>query len=105
MLFEQTTTNDVATWSFKAPPLPSPSPLQSSLSALRGTLPGPSRDLQSIRKTSEALSNFTGYMSSQLYAMPQTLRYSPSGLPSVLSPEEEEIRREIRALKGLMLNR
>ncbi|EKM59307.1 uncharacterized protein PHACADRAFT_249711 [Phanerochaete carnosa HHB-10118-sp] len=105
VLFEQDTTDDVSVWSFKAPLPPPPSALQLALSALHEALPGPSRDLASIRKTYDALSNFTGYMSSQLYAMPSNLRFTANGMSTVLSPEEEEIRREIRALKGLMLNR
>lgn len=105
MLFEQNTANDVSVWSFKVPPPPPPSALESSLSVLHEALPGPSRDLKSVRKTYDALSNFTGYMSSQLYAMPSNLRFTANGMSTVLSPEEEEIRREIRALKGLMLNR
>ena len=34
-----------------------------------------------------------------------SLRASALGLGSALSPEAEEVRREIRALKGLVLNR
>lgn len=32
-------------------------------------------------------------------------RFTATGLSTSLTPEEEEIRREIRALKGLVLNR
>ncbi|GJE84358.1 hypothetical protein PsYK624_004340 [Phanerochaete sordida] len=103
VLFEENAANDVSVWSFKAPPPPLPSALESSLSDLRDALPGPSRDLQSIRDVYQTLSSFTGYLSSQLYKLP-SFRSTPTGLSS-LSPEEEDIRREIRALKGLMLNR
>ena len=55
----------------------------------------------------QALSDLTGYISSQVY-----LPYRGfsgvggfSGSSSLLSPAEEELRREIRALKGLVLNR
>jgi hypothetical protein len=34
-----------------------------------------------------------------------SVKYTPTGVVSALSPEEEEIRREIRSLKGLVLNR
>lgn len=104
-LFEENATNDVSVWTFKAPPPPPPSALESSLSALREALPGPIRDRKNTRDTYEALSSFTGYLSSQLYALPSNIRFTATGMSTALSPEEEEIRREIRALKGLMLNR
>ncbi|KAF9006508.1 hypothetical protein BDQ17DRAFT_1238847 [Cyathus striatus] len=93
-------------WTF-TPPAPEPSsPIVQSLNALHLSLPkvpkGRSSPFQHVLQT---LSDLTGYISTQVY-----LPYHPStgaGIPSsgTLSPVVEELRREIRALKGLLLNR
>ena len=85
-MFEETTENDISVWSFKAPPPPPPSALQSALSSLYDTLPGPSRDLQSIRNAYQSLSSFTGYLSTQLYSLPSNVRFTATGM-SVLSDD------------------
>jgi hypothetical protein len=104
-LFEQNTENDFVIWSFSEPSPPPPSALISSLSALSAAMPEPRPQNTSLQKTSEALSEFTGYIATQTYALPTSYRFNSSGLSTTLSPEEEEVRREIRALKGLVLNR
>lgn len=55
----------------------------------------------------QALASLTGYIATQTYAtfrMPTAPFGAGLGAPG-LSTEEEEVRREIRALKGLVLNR
>ncbi|THH28799.1 hypothetical protein EUX98_g5397 [Antrodiella citrinella] len=103
-LFHQADT----TWTYTAASPPAPTPLYTSLQSLQTALPLP----QSIYKpkyqhTLQALSDFTGYIATQTYAAPAMFRLGVSGPGSggVLSPEAEEARREIRALKGLVLNR
>lgn len=52
------------------------------------------------------MSDFTGYLSTQVYLpyrSPSVAGILPSG--NGQSTVEEELRREIRALKGLVLNR
>ncbi|KIP12749.1 hypothetical protein PHLGIDRAFT_97395 [Phlebiopsis gigantea 11061_1 CR5-6] len=103
-LFSQTEADGTVLWSFTPPPeQPSP-PLLSSLATLRDTLPGPQPPSTSLQGTQEALSDLTGYVSAQTYTMP-SYRFTAPGLSTTLTPEEEEVRREIRALKGLVLNR
>jgi hypothetical protein len=55
-------------------------------------------------QTLETLSNLTGYISSQIHFAP-TFGSNNTKKPSALGPIEEEVRREIKALKGLALNR
>jgi hypothetical protein len=56
----------------------------------------------------QTLSDFTGYISTQIY---QPFRPIQGGtgfhmmMTSSLGPAEEEFKREVRALKGLVLNR
>jgi hypothetical protein len=90
-------------WTYLPPLPPGPSDVVSSLSSLKLILP---KNLLSkstpFQNTLPSLSEFTGYISSQVY-MP----YKPpmTGGSSTLGPIEEQLRREIRALKGLVLNR
>jgi hypothetical protein len=60
-----------------------------------------------FQHTLQALSDFTGYITTQLYALPSTSSYRGLGYNagSTLGSDEEELRKEIRALKGLVLNR
>jgi hypothetical protein len=48
------------------------------------------------------MTDFTGYISSQMYAPYLGARFGPG---ASMSPAEEDVRKEIRALKGLVLNR
>ncbi|KAF8913779.1 hypothetical protein CPB84DRAFT_1840577 [Gymnopilus junonius] len=94
-------------WKY-VPPIPSdPPPLLESLHTLSSVLPKDTKTRKSpFQHTLQSLSDFTGYISTQVY-----LPYRPSstglGLPNNngQSTIEEELRKEIRALKGLALNR
>ena len=101
-VFEQKDVDGALVWKFHPQPPPPPPPLLDSLTGLRSALPDtrPERDV--TQKTMQTLSDFTGYIASQTYHMP--FRYSAGPSPA-LTPEEDEIRREIKALKGLVLNR
>jgi hypothetical protein len=50
------------------------------------------------------MTDFTGYISTQMY-VPYVSLGSRYGASSAMDPAEEEVRKEIRALKGLVLNR
>ena len=100
MLFEHEEVDGTNVWKYKSPaPLPTP-PLLDALSTLRDALPEPAPQPSPYQKTLQTLSDFTGYIASQTYTVP--FKY---GITTSLTPEEEELRREIRALKGLVLNR
>ncbi|KAI0772108.1 hypothetical protein BD413DRAFT_475017 [Trametes elegans] len=100
-------------WTYVPPPPPPAPPLLSSLSSLATALPSPpqAQSHQSpqpkYQHTLQALSDLTGYIAAQTYAAPLGLRAPGFGLGTgaPLPPAEEEVRREIRALKGLVLNR
>ncbi|KAF9491375.1 hypothetical protein BDN71DRAFT_1421783 [Pleurotus eryngii] len=88
-------------WTYNPPEIPAPTPLKDSLQALSAAMPKrPKGPLPSsaAQNTLQTLSNLTGYISTQVY-----LPYRPPG--HSLGPAEDEMRREIRALKGLVLNR
>ncbi|KAF8165471.1 hypothetical protein B0H34DRAFT_649677 [Crassisporium funariophilum] len=93
-------------WEYTAPEPSSPPPLVTSLDGLLSVLPKDTKTRKSpFQHSLQTLSDFTGYISTQVY-----LPYRPSpgmGLPSNQgqNPVEDEVRREIRALKGLVLNR
>lgn len=92
----------VYNWSYSPPTPLAPSPLLSSLSSLSSTLPSPpsSQESRPYQHTLQSLTDFTGYLTTQVYTFP----FRTPGGPH-LNPAEEELRREIRALKGLVLNR
>ena len=92
-------------WKYVPPTPPSPPPLLNSLTALKSALPPPASSQPKYQHTFQALSDLTGYITTQTYTMPTGFRAPGLGLGNPLSPEEEEVRREIRALKGLVLNR
>lgn len=93
-------------WTYTPPKPTDPSPLLKSLDGLASSLPGGVKlRTSAFQHTLESVSDLTGYLSTQVY-----LPYRPPpgmGLHNSgnLSPAEEELRREIRALKGLVLNR
>lgn len=94
-------------WKYVQPTPSHPLPLLKSLYALSSGLPKDTKTRNSpFQHTLQSLSDFTGYISTQVY-----LPYRPSsmglGLPSNNGQNtiEEELRKEIRALKGLVLNR
>ena len=101
-------TDEAELWTFQPPAEQPPPPLMSSLSTLRDALPGPRPQNSNLQSLSEALNDLTQYAAAQAYRIPgylQSYRYTTTGLSTTLAPEEEEIRREIRSLKGLVLNR
>ncbi|KAL9712586.1 hypothetical protein Ac2012v2_003823 [Leucoagaricus gongylophorus] len=92
-------------WSYTPPLPPNPSPILESLSSLKLAFPEDQTSKTSaFRVTLEALSELTGYISSQLF-VPYRLPVNGIGVAGNLGPVEESLRREIRALKGLVLNR
>ncbi|KAM5535508.1 hypothetical protein V8D89_010845 [Ganoderma adspersum] len=93
-------------WTY-VPPTPAPEPpLLTSLSSLKTALPPPPSTQPKYQHTFQALSDLTGYITTQTYVLPTTGFRAPGlGLGTPLTPEEEEVRRDIRALKGLVLNR
>lgn len=91
-------------WSYAVPTAAPPAPLNSALTALRttmGTLP--TLDPNTFTPLLLAVSGLTGYITTQTYSLP--LSMSSSSSSSRLAPELEEVKKEIRALKGLVLNR
>ncbi|KAI6035043.1 hypothetical protein F5J12DRAFT_759724 [Pisolithus orientalis] len=74
------------------------------MSASQTTLPTP------FQRTLQVLSDFTGYITTQTYSLGMLSSTAPSSVirgtaAAGDSVQEDEIRREIRALKGLVLNR
>lgn len=103
------------TWSYTPATPPEPTPLSSSLSSLASSVSLAPRHPEStnpFQGTIDALADVTGYITTQTYQlatrgsmrMPGASGYGLTG-STTLSPQEEEIRREIRSLKGLVLNR
>lgn len=99
----------VVRWSFTAPPAPATSPLVSSLENLKSVITGPTLSTSPSRfqHTLQTFIDFTGYLTAQVYTVSSTgLGYRPPGTPTVVSSmQEDEVRKEIKALKGLVLNR
>ncbi|KAI1796199.1 hypothetical protein LXA43DRAFT_1090283 [Ganoderma leucocontextum] len=92
-------------WTYIPPTPPPEPPLLTCLASLKAALP-PSPSIQpKFQHTFQALSDLTGYITTQTYTLPTGFRAPGLGLGAPLTPEEEEIRRDIRALKGLVLNR
>jgi hypothetical protein len=59
-----------------------------------------------FQHTLQAFADFTGELTAQVYALPSYAVNRPMfGGETKLPPEADEVRREIRALKGLVLNR
>ena len=92
-------------WTYTPSTPPPEPPLLSSLASLKAALPPPPSAQPKYQHTYQALSDLTGYIATQTYAIPHGVRVPGVGLGVPLAPEEEEVRREIRALKGLVLNR
>ncbi|TFY74313.1 hypothetical protein EWM64_g9700 [Hericium alpestre] len=104
--FSQSTEGNTQRWSNVPPPTPPPSTLILALDKLKSTFPPPPSEPSAGRfqHTLQSLIDFTGYLTTQTYALSSSYRFAGVG-SSTLGPEEENVRREIRALKGLVLNR
>ena len=65
------------------------------------------RPTHRFQHTLQALIDFTGYLTTKTYALASAMHRLPgTTTPSLATAiEEEEIRMEIKALKGLVLNR
>jgi len=89
-------------WQYVAPaPIADP-PILKSLDALQAAFPGDRVDLKTTASqyTLQSLSDLTGYITTQAY-LPFR---APLAKPAT-DTAEDEVRREIKALKGLVLNR
>ncbi|KAI0092193.1 hypothetical protein BDY19DRAFT_990926 [Irpex rosettiformis] len=103
----ESTSDDEVVWKYGLPPPPPPPPLLASLSSLEEALPPPSKMSRTkYQNTLQTLTDLTGYITTQTYSLGlANVKYTATGVVNNLSSEEEEIRREIRGLKGLVLNR
>ncbi|RDB20128.1 hypothetical protein Hypma_012766 [Hypsizygus marmoreus] len=96
-------------WTYNAPTPVEPSPILKSITALSTSMPkGSSTKQSSFQYTLQSLADFTGYISTQVYLpyrhSSNTAAYMPIN-SNPLNPAEDEFKREVRALKGLVLNR
>ncbi|PPQ63409.1 hypothetical protein CVT24_004919 [Panaeolus cyanescens] len=97
----------VAKWEYVPQEPTTPPPVVESLNKLVEELPKDAKHRKSpFQHGLQALSDFTGYISTQIY-MPYRPPPLGTGIPNAKGqePVEEEMRREIRTLKGLVLNR
>jgi len=97
-------------WSYHTPDLatrPTP-PLLPSLAKLQDSVTHAvsARPTHRFQHTLQALIDFTGYLTTKTYALASAMHRLPGTTPSSATAiEEEEVRKEIKALKGLVLNR
>ncbi|KAH8830421.1 hypothetical protein DL96DRAFT_1592791 [Flagelloscypha sp. PMI_526] len=91
-------------WTYTGPELTPTPEVVSSLKSLVGSIPRPVRESNPHQHTLKSMTDLTGYISGQVYA-PYSSRSFAGSFSGSLSPQQEELRREIRALKGLVLNR
>ncbi|KAG2156291.1 hypothetical protein DEU56DRAFT_750838 [Suillus clintonianus] len=101
-------------WTYVPPPISPPPPMIVALETLQAALPrnAPApplskteiAPLRPTQRTLQALADFTGYIATQTYSLAIHMR-SINGSPATSNTDVDEIRREIRALKGLVLNR
>ncbi|KAG1783061.1 hypothetical protein EV702DRAFT_958786 [Suillus placidus] len=101
-------------WTHVPPPISPPPPLIVALDTLQAALPrnAPAPPLSKTetvplrpaQRTLQTLADFTGYIATQTYSFGVHMR-SIGGSPATNNTDVDEIRREIRALKGLVLNR
>ncbi|KAF9464888.1 hypothetical protein BDZ94DRAFT_1161228 [Collybia nuda] len=93
-------------WTYEVPKPQDPPPLLASLANLSSAFPKTPRQ-SPYHHTLQTLTDFTGYITTQIY-LPYRGHSKSIGFPgagNTFNPSEEEFRREIRALKGLVLNR
>ncbi|KIY73842.1 hypothetical protein CYLTODRAFT_385849 [Cylindrobasidium torrendii FP15055 ss-10] len=98
----------VMRWRYVAPTPRGPSPLVVSLNTLTTKLPQESLTkgkTTSLQHTLQACSDLTGYISAQVYTPYRaSSTFGGSSAPNT-NPAVEEFKREVRTLKGLVLNR
>jgi hypothetical protein len=84
-------------------------PLLATLSKLQSSVNHAvsERTTHRFQHTLQALIDFTGYLTTKTYALASAMHRLPGATPTPTTTEieEEEIRMEIKALKGLVLNR
>jgi len=107
---ETSSTSEPPRWSYhvsdpatrSTPPLlPALTKLQSSIAQVVSARP-----THRFQHTLQSLIDFTGYLTTKTYALASAMHRLPGTTPSSATAiEEEEIRMEIKALKGLVLNR
>jgi hypothetical protein len=101
-------------WTYVPPPISPPPPMVVALETLQAALPRNSPapplsktetvPLRPAQRTLQVLADFTGYIATQTYSFATHMR-GVGGSLRTNDTEVDEIRREIRALKGLVLNR
>ncbi|KAF7301891.1 hypothetical protein MIND_00755100 [Mycena indigotica] len=96
---------DVQYWHYYQPEPSPPTELAQALDRLVAAVPKPSTERRSpMQHALQAMTDMTGYISANMYS-----QYAPMGSRigsgATLGPAEEEVRKEIRTLKGLVLNR
>ncbi|OCB84572.1 hypothetical protein A7U60_g8558 [Sanghuangporus baumii] len=110
--FSESDENNRLVWTYTAPTPPDPTPLLTSLTSLKSSFPPARTEPSAIQRALDTLADFTGYITTQTYQLAAgSMRlhaghgYSTFGAPSQLTPQQEEVKKDIRALKGLVLNR
>ncbi|CCM00676.1 uncharacterized protein FIBRA_02715 [Fibroporia radiculosa] len=99
-LFRQEEIDGISTWSYVEPVLPPFPPLLISLHKLKHAFPEHPAQVPMggrFQHTLQAMSDLTGYMSAQAFSSVRSAFQGDS--------QAEEIKREIRSLKSLVLNR
>ncbi|KZT06413.1 uncharacterized protein LAESUDRAFT_759261 [Laetiporus sulphureus 93-53] len=105
-LFLREESEGTMTWSYEPPEQPSPPPIVTSLDKLKQAMSAPPHSQTSrFQHTLAALTDLTGYIATQTYAQFRLPNMGYGGGAPPTSTEEDEVKREIRALKGLVLNR
>ncbi|KAF9779446.1 hypothetical protein BJ322DRAFT_352187 [Thelephora terrestris] len=116
---------ETPTWTYGSPDRPPPTQYLASLESLSKSLP-PNVEPPSSKETASAgakqswkpkyqhmlqtLTDLTGYLTTQTYLLPSGGSSGYNGIgyttsSTLATPQQEEIRKEIRALKGLALSR
>jgi hypothetical protein len=107
---ETSSASEPPRWSYHIPdPATRPSPpLLPALTKLQSSVAEAvsARPTHRFQHTLQSLIDFTGYLTTKTYALASAMHRLPGTTPSSATAiEEEEIRMEIKALKGLVLNR
>ena len=107
---ETSSTSEPPRWSYHVPDPATQStpPLLPALTKLQSSVAQAvsARPTHRFQHTLQSLIDFTGYLTTKTYALASAMHRLPGTTPSSATAiEEEEIRMEIKALKGLVLNR